>query len=104
MAEIIRKTIGVISTLVGSLILFYVVVDSYNYSDFLGLGTLLNLVQHLPELVIGTILLITGYLLYPTEYKMELLEDRFYFDEGRNLQWVHQYDPINQGTDNDVTE
>ena len=86
MAEIIRKTIGVISTVVGSLMIFYVVVDSYNYSDFLGLGTLLNLVQHLPELVIGTILVIIGYLLYPTEYARELLEDAFHFDEDGNLQ------------------
>ena len=86
MAEIIRKTIGVISTIVGSLMIFYVVVDSYNgYWDF-GLGTLLNLVQHLPELVIGTILVIIGYLLYPTEYARELLEDTFHFDEDGNLQ------------------
>ena len=87
MAEIIRKTIGAISTIVGSLMIFYVVSDSYyGYWDFLGLRTLLNLVQHLPELVIGTILVIIGYLLYPTEYARELLEDTFHFDEGGNLQ------------------
>ena len=86
MAEIVRKTIGMISTVIGSLIIFYVIVDSYNYWDFLGLGTLLNLVQRLPELVIGTILVIIGYLLYPTEYARELLEDAFHFDEDGNLQ------------------
>ena len=86
MAEIVRKTIGMISTVIGSLIIFYVIVDSYNYWDFLGLGTLLNLVQRLPELVIGTILVIIGYLLYPTEYARELLEDTFHFDEDGNLQ------------------
>ena len=86
MAEIVRKTIGMISTVIGSLIIFYVIVDSYNYWDFLGLGTLLNLVQRLPELVIGTILVIIGYLLYPTEHERELLEDTFHFDEDGNLQ------------------
>ena len=86
MAEIIRKTIGVISTIVGSLMISYVAIVSFDYWDFLGLGTLLNLVQHLPELVIGTILVITGYLLYPTEYARELLEDTFHFDEDGNLQ------------------
>ena len=85
MEEIIRKTIGVISTIIGSLMIFYVVADS-NTRDFLRLGTFLNLVQHLPELVIGTILIITGYLLYPTEYARELLEDAFHFDEDGNLQ------------------
>ena len=85
MARIIRKTIGVISTVFGSLVIFYVVVDSYTW-DFLRLGTLFNLVQRLPELVIGTILVIIGYLLYPTEYARELLEDTFHFDEDGNLQ------------------
>ena len=85
MAEIIRKTIGVISTIVGSLMIFYVVADSYTW-DFLRLGTFLNLVQRLPELAIGTILVIIGYLLYPTEYARELLEDTFHFDEDGNLQ------------------
>ena len=86
MAEIIRKTIGVISTIVGSLMISYVAIVSYDYWDFLGLGTLLNLVQHLPELVIGTFLVIIGYLLYPTEHARELLEDTFHFDEDGNLQ------------------
>ena len=86
MAEIIRKTIGMISKIVGSLMISYVAIVSYGYWDFLGLGTLLNLVQHLPELVIGTILVITGYLLYPTEYAREVLEDTFHFDEDENLQ------------------
>ena len=87
MAEIIRKTIGVISTIVGSLMIFYAVAVSYDgYWDFLGLGTLLNLVQHLPELVIGTILVIIGYLLYPKEYAREVLEDTFHLDEDGNLQ------------------
>ena len=87
MTEIIRKTIGAISTIVGSLMIFYVVAVSYDgYWDFLGLDTLLNLVQHLPELVIGTILVIIGYLLYPTEHARELLEDTFHFDEDGNLQ------------------
>tara|TARA_B100000212_G_scaffold270635_1_gene210035 strand:- start:258 stop:518 length:261 start_codon:yes stop_codon:yes gene_type:complete len=86
MAEIIRKTIGVISTIVGSLMISYVAIVSYDYWDFLGLGTLLNLVQHLPELVTGTFLVIIGYLLYPTEYAREVLEDTFHFDEDGNLQ------------------
>ena len=86
MAEIIRKTIGVISTIIGSLMISYVAIVSYDYWDFLSLGTLLNLVQHLPELVIGTFLVIIGYLLYPTEYAREVLEDTFHFDEDGNLQ------------------
>ena len=86
MAEIIRKTIGVISTIVGSLMISYVAIVSFDYWDFLGLGTLLNLVQHLPELVIGTILVIIGYLLYPTEYAREVLEDPYHLDEDGNLQ------------------
>ena len=85
MAEIIRKTIGVISTIIGSLMIFYVVADSYT-RDFLRLGTFLNLVQRLPELAIGMILVIIGYLLYPTEYARELIEDTFHFDEDGNLQ------------------
>ena len=85
MAEIIRKTIGVISTIVGSLVIFYAVADSYQ-GRLAVITNLVNLVQHLPELVIGTILVITGYLLYPTEYGRELLEDTFHFDEDGNLQ------------------
>ena len=85
MAEIIRKTIGAISTIVGSLMIFHAVADSYQ-GRLAVITNLVNLVQHLPELVIGTILVITGYLLYPTEYERELLEDTFHFDEGRNLQ------------------
>lgn len=81
----IRKTIGVISTIVGSLMLFYAVADSYQ-GRLAVITSFVNLVQHLPELVIGTILVITGYLLYPTEYARELLEDTFHFDEGGNLQ------------------
>ena len=85
MAEIIRKTTGAISTIVGSLMIFHAVADSYQ-ERLAVITNLVNLVQHLPELVIGTILVITGYLLYPTEYERELLEDTFHFDEGRNLQ------------------
>ena len=85
MAEIIRKTIGVISTIVGSLVIIYAVVDSYQ-GRLAVITNFVNLVQHLPELVIGTILVITGYLLYPTEYARELLEDTFHFDEDGNLQ------------------
>lgn len=85
MAEIIRKTTGAISTIVGSLMIFHAVADSYQ-GRLAVITNLVNLVQHLPELVIGTILVITGYLLYPTEYEKELLEDTFHFDEGRNLQ------------------
>ena len=85
MAEIIRKTIGVISTIVGSLVIIYAVVDSYQ-GRLAVITNFVNLVQHLPELVIGTILVITGYLLYPTEYARELLEDTFHFDENGNLQ------------------
>ena len=85
MAEIIRKTTGAISTIVGSLMIFHAVADSYQ-GRLVAITNLVNLVQHLPELVIGTILVITGYLLYPTEYERELLEDTFHFDEGRNLQ------------------
>ena len=84
MAGVIRKTIGMISTVIGCLIIIYAVVDSYNYWN--PLGALLNLFQRLPELVIGTILVIIGYLLYPTEYARELLEDTFHFDEDGNLQ------------------
>ena len=85
MAEIIRKTIGVISTIVGSLMIFYAVADSYQ-GRLVVITNIVNLVQHLPELVIGTILAITGYLLYHTEYARELLEDIFHFDEDENLQ------------------
>lgn len=85
MAEIIRKTTGAIPTIVGSLMIFHAVADSYQ-GRLAVITNLVNLVQHLPELVIGTILVITGYLLYPTEYERELLEDTFHFDEGRNLQ------------------
>ena len=85
MAEIIRKTIGAISTIVGSLMIFYAVADSYQ-GRFAVITNLVNLVQHLPELVIGTILVITGYLLYSTQYARELLEDTFHFDEDGNLQ------------------
>ncbi|MEC7688774.1 MAG: hypothetical protein VX514_06970 [Candidatus Thermoplasmatota archaeon] len=81
----IRKTIGVISTIVGSLMLFYTVADSYQ-GRLAVITNFVNLVQHLPELVIGTILVITGYLLYPTEYARELLEDAFHLDEDGNLQ------------------
>ena len=85
MAEIIRKTTGAISTIVGSLMIFHAVADSYQ-GRIAVITNLVNLVQHLPELVIGTILVITGYLLYPTEYARELLEDTFHFDEDENLQ------------------
>ena len=85
MAEIIRKTIGAISTIVGSLMIFYAVADSYQ-GRFAVITNLVNLVQHLPELVIGTILVIIGYLLYPTEHARELLEDTFHFDEDGSLQ------------------
>ena len=85
MAEIIRKTTGAISTIVGSLMIFHAVADSYQ-GRLAVITNLVNLVQHLPELVIGTILVITGYLLYPTEYARELLEDTFHFDEDGNLQ------------------
>ena len=84
MAGVIRKTTGMISTVIGSLIIIYAVVDSHNYWN--PLGALLNLFQRLPELVIGTILVIIGYLLYPTEYARELLEDTLHFDEDGNLQ------------------
>ncbi len=86
MAGIIRKTIGMISTVTGWLMILYVVVDSYNNRDFLRMGVLLDLFQHLPELVFGTLLVIIGYLLYPTEYTRELLEDTFHFDEDGNFQ------------------
>ena len=79
MEGIIRKTIGMICTVIGGLLLFYVVVDSYLYWDFLGL-------RNLPEFVVGMILMVIGYLLYPTELARELLEDTFHFDEDGNLQ------------------
>ena len=85
MAEIIRKTIVVISTIVCSLMIFYAVADSYQ-GRFAVITNFVNLVQHLPELVIGTILVIIGYLLYPTEHARELLEDTFHFDEDGSLQ------------------
>jgi hypothetical protein len=85
MAEIIRKTTGAISTIVGSLMIFHAVADSYQ-GRLAVITNLVNLVQHLPELVIGTILVITGYLLYPTEYGRESLEDTFHLDEDGNLQ------------------
>ena len=65
--------------------LFYAVADSYQ-GRLAVITNLVNLVQHLPELVIGTILVITGYLLYPTEYAKELLEDTFHLDEDGNVQ------------------
>ena len=65
--------------------LFYAVADSYQ-GRLAAITNFVNLVQHLPELVIGTILVITGYLLYPTEYARELLEDAFHLDEDGNLQ------------------
>ena len=79
MTGIIRKTIGMICTVIGGLLLFYVAADSYLYWDHLGLRTL-------PELVVGMILMVIGYLLYPTELARELLEDTFDFDEDGNLQ------------------
>ena len=85
MAEIIRKTIGVISTIVGSLMIFYAVADSYQ-GRLVVITNIVNLVQHLPELVIGTILAITGYLLYHPRPARELLEDMFHFDDDGNLQ------------------
>ena len=85
MAEIIRKTTGAISTIVGSLMIFHAVADSHQ-GRLAVITNFVNLVQHLPELVIGTILVITGYLLYPTEYARELLEDTFHFDEDGTLQ------------------
>jgi len=85
MAEIIRKTIGAITTIGGSLMVFYAVADSYQ-GRLAVITNFVNLVQHLPELVIGTILVITGYLLYSTEYARELLEDTFHFDEDGSLQ------------------
>tara|TARA_Y100001968_G_scaffold266618_1_gene256234 strand:- start:768 stop:977 length:210 start_codon:yes stop_codon:yes gene_type:complete len=68
-----------ICTVIGGLLLFYVAVDSYLYWDFLGL-------RNLPEFVVGMILMLIGYLLYPTELARELLEDTFHFDEDGNLQ------------------
>ena len=65
--------------------LFYAVADSYQ-GRLAVITNFVNLVQHLPELVIGTILVITGYLLYPTEYARELLEDAFHLGEDGNLQ------------------
>ena len=65
--------------------LIYAVADSYQ-GRLAVITNLVNLVQHLPELVIGTILVITGYLLYPTEYAKELLEDTFHLDEDGNVQ------------------
>ena len=68
-----------ICTVIGGLLLFYVAADSYLYWDPLGL-------RNLPELVVGMILMVIGYLLYPTELARELLEDTFDFDEDGNLQ------------------
>ena len=79
MTGIIRNTIGMICTVIGGLLLFYVAADSYLYWDPLGL-------RNLPELVVGMILMLIGYLLYPTELARELLEDTFDFDEDGNLQ------------------
>ena len=79
MERIIRKTIGMICTVIGGLLLFYVAVDSYLYWDFLGL-------RNLPEFVVGMILMLIGYLLYPTELAREFLEDTFDFDEDGNIQ------------------
>ena len=47
MEEIIRKTIGVISTIVGSLMIFYAVADSYQ-GRFAVITNFVKLVQHLP--------------------------------------------------------
>ena len=77
MTGIIRKTIGIICTVIGGLLLSYVVVDSYFYYDYLG---------NFREFGIGMILMLIGYLLYPTELARELLEDTFDFDEDGNLQ------------------
>ena len=79
MEGIIRKTIGMIFTVIGGLVLVYVFVDGYWYGDPLGLS-------NLPEFVVGMILMVIGYLLYPTELARELLEDTFDFDEDGNLQ------------------
>ncbi len=79
MAGIIRKTIGMIFTVIGGLLLFYVVVDSYFHPDFL-------LLRNLPEFVVGMILMTIGYLFYPTELARELLGDTYHFDEDGDLQ------------------
>ena len=79
MTGIIRKTIGMICTVIGGLLLSYVAVDSYLYWDFLGL-------RNFREFGIGMILMLIGYLLYPTELARELLEDTFDFDEDGNIQ------------------
>ena len=79
MGGIIRKTIGMIFTVIGGLVLFYVFVDGYWYGDFLGLRN--------PLLFgVGAILMTIGYLLYPTELARELLGDTYDFDEDGDLQ------------------
>ena len=77
MTGIIRKTIGIICTVIGGLLLSYVAVDSYRVP---------MTPNHLYALVVGMILMVIGYLLYPTELARELLEDTFDFDEDGNLQ------------------
>jgi hypothetical protein len=79
MTGIIRKTIGMVCTVIGVLLLSYVVVDSYPFWDTLWL-------RNFREFGIGMILMLIGYLLYPTELARELLEDTFDFDEDGNLQ------------------
>ena len=79
MTGIIRKTIGIICTVIGGLLLSYVAVDSYLYWDTLGL-------RNLPEFVVGMILMTIGYLFYPTELARELLGDTYHFDEDGDLQ------------------
>ena len=75
----IRKTIGIICTVIGGLLLSYVAVDSYLHPFS---KALLNLLIF----VVGMILMVIGYLLYPTELARELLEDTFDFDEDGNIQ------------------
>ena len=79
MEGIIRKTIGMIFTVIGGLVLVYVFVDGYWYGDPLGLS-------NLPEFGVGMILMLIGYLLYPTELARELLGDTYDSDEDGNLQ------------------
>jgi xanthine/uracil permease len=74
MTGIIRKTIGIICTVIGGLIFFIFGFVSYFIRDFM------------PLVFAGLILMVIGYLLYPTELARELLEDTFDFDEDGNLQ------------------
>ena len=74
MTGIIRKTIGIICTVIGGLIFFIFGFVSYFIRDFM------------PLVFAGLILMPIGYFLYPSERARAFLEELFHFDEDGNLQ------------------